>query len=239
MFFSLFLVNQIYSTNYSWKDDFDYSSLQEMQNAGWILENPSGTRLESGGVVIDGTKADTVIRYRDFPDGVEDWSVETRSMWLGVGHSGPGLNVVTEKHNYGAGADGWYNDLNFDRDGEVINVGSYTEQANVWVTMTLIKKGDTIKMYFNGELVYTYVETDSSTSELVGVDRISPWHGVMIYDYYQVKDPDVLVSTSDDSGFPMFYIAVGGGVGLIVVIGLAVYLRRRKNNTQTEESKTQ
>jgi hypothetical protein len=215
----LSLVISIYAADYSWKDDFSYSSLQEMQNAGWILENPSGTRMESEGVVIDGTGADTVIRYRDFPDDIEEWSVETRSMWLGVGHSGPGLNVITEKHTYGASADGWYNDLNFDRDGEVINVGSYTEQANVWVTMTLIKKDDNIKMYFNGELVYTYVERDTSSSELIGVDRIAPWHGVMLYDYYQVKGPDVLVS----SDFPVLYVAVGGAIGAIVVIGAVVY----------------
>jgi hypothetical protein len=217
---SLILVANVRAADFSWKDDFNYASLQEMQTAGWILENPSGTRLESGGVVIDGTKTDTVIRFRDFPSGITDWSVETKSMWLGVGHSAPGLNVITKKHTYSAHADGWYDVLVFNRDGQDIHVGSYTEQANTWVTISLIKKGDNIKMYFNGELVYTYIEKDLSSSELVGVDRIAPWKGVMLYDYYQVGSADIVPSTGD---FPIFYVGVVGGSVAVVVVGAAVY----------------
>jgi hypothetical protein len=222
----LLLIIQIKAADFSWKDDFSYANLQQMQDAGWVLENPSGTRLESGGVVIDGTKADTVIRYRDFPSGIYDWSVETRSMWLGVGHSGPGINVITEKHNYGVVADGWYNHFAFARDDKQVTFGSYTEQANVWVTMTITKKGNAVNVYCNGVSIYNYTEADTASYKLTGVDRIAPWRGVMLYDYYQVAGPDaVSVPTADSGGFPIFYVAVGGGIAAIVAIGAVVYFQ--------------
>jgi hypothetical protein len=222
---TLMLIFQVKAADFTWKDDFHYANLQEMQNAGWVLENPSGTRLESNGVVIDGTKADTVIRYRNhFPSGIYDWSVETKSMWLGVGHSGPGLNVVTEKHSYGIVADGWYNHFAFARDDKQVTFGSYEEQANVWVTMTITKKGDAVNVYCNGVSIYSYTEVDTASSKLIGVERIAPWRGVMLYDYYQVAGPDAISATTADSrGFPIFYVAVGGGIAVIAVVGAAVY----------------
>ena len=219
----LLLVFQVRATDFSWKDDFSYTTLQQMQGAGWVLENPAGTRLESGGVVIDGTDADTVIRYRDFPSDIYDWTVETRSKWLGIGHSGPGLNVITERHAYGMVADGWYNHFAFSRDQNTVTFGSYQEQADAWVTMTMTRKGNTISLYCDGVLIYSYTEEDSASSRLIGVDRIAPWRGVMLYDYYQASGGDVAPSGQDNSGIPWSYFAIGGGVAAIAVVGLAVY----------------
>jgi hypothetical protein len=214
----LLLVLQVEAGDFPWKDDFNYASVADMQAAGWALVNPDGVSLQPDGVVIDGTKADTVIRYYNFPGGIYDWSIETRSMWLGVGHSGPGLNVVTAGHSYGIAADGWYDHFLFDADGELESFGSYSEQANVWVTMSITKKGNTVSAYFNGELIKTYTEQDSASHGLTGVARIAPWKGVMLYDYFQVDD----IAGGGDSGFPILYVAVGGGVAA-AVIGAAVY----------------
>ncbi|MEM2130445.1 MAG: hypothetical protein QXZ70_07600 [Candidatus Bathyarchaeia archaeon] len=221
----LILIAETQAADFSWKDEFTYANLQEMQNAGWVLTNPGGTRLESGGVVLDGTNSDTVIRYRNhFPSGIYEWSVETKSMWTGVGHSGPGLNVYTEKHHYGVVADGWYNHFAFDRDGKIVTFGAYKEQANVWITMTITKKGNAVNVYCNGQLIYNYTEQDSGSYSLVAVERIAPWKGVMVYDYYQVAGPDVVSKpTTDSGGFPIFYIALGGGIAALIVVGGLIY----------------
>ena len=218
LFFSLLYCVQVSSAEFFWKDDFNYASVQDMQNAGWVLDNPAGTSLQADGVVIDGKDADTVIRYRDFPEGLNDWNVETRSMWVGGKHSCPGLDVITEKHVYSFSGNGWYNDLNFDRDGVTETIGSYIDQTG-WVTMTMTKIGNTMNLYLNGELMKTYVEADSSPSALIEVDRISPWKGAMLYDYYQVNA--AAVASSGD--FPILYVAVGGGIAGSVAVGAAAY----------------
>jgi hypothetical protein len=221
---SLVLIVQVKAADFSWKDDFNYANLQEMEDAGWTYVNSNGISFQSGGVVIDGTKADTIIRYRGFPSGIYEWSVETKSTWLGTGHSGPGINVITEKHSYGVVADGWYNHFAFARDGNQVTFGSYKEQANVWVTMTITKKGDAVNVYCNGVLIYNYTEVDTASYKLTGVDRIAPWRGVMLYDYYQVAGPGVVAApTAESGGFPIFYVAVGGGIAAIVAIGAVVY----------------
>jgi hypothetical protein len=207
------------AAEYSWRDDFNYATLQDMQNAGWVLENPSGTSLQAEGVVIDGTGADTVIRYRDFPEGLNNWSVETRSIWTGGTHSCPGLDVITEKHVYSFSGNGWYDDLNFDRDGVTETIGSYFDQTG-WVTMSMTKIGNTINLYFNGELMKTYTEADTSPSGLLEVDRIAPWKGVMVYDYYQVTDVDVAAASGN---FPILYVGIAGGVTAAVIGGAAAY----------------
>jgi len=211
----LLLIFEVEAGDFPWKDDFNYASVADMQEAGWTLVNPDGVSLQPDGVVIDGTEADTVIRFYNFPGGIYEWSIETRSMWLGVGASGPGINVVTTGHSYGIAADGWYGHFIFDRDGEAETFGSYSEQANVWVTMSMTKKGGTVCAYFNGELIKTYTEQDSASYGLTGVARIAPWKGVMLYDYFRAD--------AVDSGFPLFYVAVGGGIAAIVVVGAAAY----------------
>jgi hypothetical protein len=221
-FLGLSLIVQVKAADFSWKDNFNYANLQQMKDAGWTNVNPNGISFQPSGVVLDGTKADTIIRYHNFPTGIYDWSVETKSMWLGTGHSGPGINVFTEKHSYAIVADGWNSHFAFARDGKQVTFGTYKEQANVWITMTITKKNDLVDVYYNGALIYNYTEVDTVSYKLTGVDRIAPWHGVMLYDYYQVAGPDV-VSAVSSGQFPIFYVAVGGGIAAIAVVGAAVY----------------
>ncbi len=186
------LITQTNATPYTWEDTFNYSSIQQMQLAGWILENPAGTSLSGEGLVIDGTGSDTVIRYLNkFPAGIFDWNVTTRSKWTGVGHSGPGVSVVTENHSYSIFADGWYSHYAFGRDGQNTIFGTYTDQVNVWITMSLVKTGNIISVYSNGELIYRTTESDAVQSALTGVDRIAPWKGIMVYNYYSLTAPSI------------------------------------------------
>ena len=221
---SLIFIVQVKAADFTWKDDFNYGSLQKMQNAGWDLANPSGTRLESDGVVLDGTKADTSINYLNrFPVGIYNWTIEIRAMWLGHGHSQPAIYVGTEHHNYGFVADGWGSRYGLYRDGaSPITFGSYNEQANTWVTLRMEKQANIISMYCDGTLVKVYAEQDTSPSQLKGFSTVSPWKGDEKYDYVQVSSlVSALPSTS--SGFPVLYIAVGGGIAAIAVVGAAVY----------------
>ena len=221
---SLIFIVQVKAADFTWKDDFNYGSLQKMQNAGWDLANPSGTRLESDGVVLDGTKADTSINYLNhFPAGIYNWTIEIRAMWLGHGHSQPAIYVGTEKHNYGFVADGWGSQYGLYRDGaKPITFGSYKEQANTWVKLRLEKQANILSMYCDEALINVYTEQDTSPSQLTGFSTISPWRGDEKYDYIQVSS-SVSALPSSSSGFPVFYIAVGGGIAAIAVVGAAVY----------------
>jgi hypothetical protein len=221
----LLSVVQVEAADFSWKDDFDYASLQAMRNAGWNLANPDGTRLESSGVVLDGTDADTSIDYLNhFPDGIYNWTIEIRALWLGHGHSQPAIYVGTERHNYGFAADGWGSQYGLYRDGaKAITFGSYKEKANTWVTLRLEKQANILSMYCDGALVNVYTEQDTSPSQLKGFSTISPWRGDEKYDYCQVSSSVSSPSDAASSGFPIFYIAVGGGIAAIAVVGAVAY----------------
>ena len=219
----LLVVVQVKAEEFSWRDDFNYASLQAMRSGGWDLANPNGTRLESDGVVLDGTKGDTSINcIGHFPTGIYNWTIEIRAMWLGHGHSQPAIYVGTSKHNYGFVADGWGSQYGLYRDGaKPITFGSYKEQANVWVTLRLEKQANILSMYCDGALVNVYTEQDTSLSQLGGVSTISPWRGDEKYDYYRVSSSVSVADTS--SGFPILYIAVGGGVAAVALIGAVAY----------------
>lgn len=173
-----------------WREDFNYTNVAQMQAAGWTLDtNPSGVSVDGSGVILNGKTGDASIHYQNhFPDGIYDWKVECKSMWLGEGHSGSGIFVITKKHSYGFGADGYYDEFAFYFDSrKVLQFGSYQESVGAWMTFALVKKGNTISMYFNGELKNTYVEPETQTFALVGVGIVSPWRGDAKYDYYMVE----------------------------------------------------
>ncbi len=196
-----------------------------MQSAGWSLANPDGTRLESGGVVLDGTSGDTSISYLShFPAEIYNWTIEIRASWLGHGHSQPAIYVGTERHNYGFVADGWGSQYGLYRDGaSPIKFGSYKEQANTWVTLRLEKQANILTMYCDGTLVNVYTEPDTNSSQLRGFSTISPWKGDEKYDYVQASSSVSAPPATTDSGFPVFYVAVGGGIAAVAVIGAAAY----------------
>lgn len=194
--FCLFTLVQSQVANFQWREDFSYADLAAMQAANWTINRIAGTRLESGGVVLDGVGGDTVIVYSGvIPSGIYEWRVEDRAMWLGKGHSGLGVSIITQNHSYGFSADGWYNDFAFYRDNsKILEFGSYTERANEWVTLAIEKTGNTISMYFNGQLQRTYTESDTAPSEVTGISLISPWQGDALYDYFLLESPSISAS---------------------------------------------
>jgi hypothetical protein len=74
----------VQAADFEFREDFNYANLDQMTNAGWTINRPSGTSFDSGAVVLDGTGGDSSISYSNhFPSGIYDWTVETRAMWLG------------------------------------------------------------------------------------------------------------------------------------------------------------
>jgi len=183
-----------------WQEDFNYGSVAQMEAAGWSVDqNPAGVTVDSEGVILNGANGDALIRYYGTFPAVNEWKVESRSMWPGEGHSGSGVNIITEKHSYGFTADGWYSQFGLYRDNVVVlTFGTYQEVAGAWLTLVLVKQGNTLSMYFNGALVNTYEEQDTQNSPTVRVDIISPWRGDVKYDYYRVVALDGSGGTSDN-----------------------------------------
>ncbi len=170
-----------------WLNDMNYSSVSNLEADGWTIEHSAGLSFTSTGVVLDGSDADTAIHYRSVPAGTYNWAAEVKSRWLGTGHSGSSVCVSTEKHVYVFMPDGYYDNFAFYRDSaKVKTFEGYTESLNAWMTLRMEKSGDLIELYYNGQVIGTYTEVDTTPSQVVGVDMVSPWKGDAEYDYFQV-----------------------------------------------------
>jgi hypothetical protein len=210
------------------EEDFNYSSLDQMQAAGWTFTRPTGISVAAGAVTLDGTNGDcTISRATSFSNGVYDWKVEVRSKWLGQGHSVLSVFLGTESHTYGWAADGYYKEFSFYRDNQkVLHFGIYEEKANQFVVLSMVREGNTFSFYFNGELKNTYSEQDAQQSAVTGLSLVSPWKGDAKYDYYMLSEPTGVMpsSTSEETAsFPTMPVLIGGGIATLFVGGVVVY----------------
>lgn len=174
-------------STFSWRDNFDYTSTNQFTTAGWtITQNPSGVSFSNNTIILDGTTGDTSVAYSNhFPDGITEWTVESKSKWLGAGHSQPVAALSTDKHGYSFAADGWYGYFCLYRDGVKTTFGTYNEQVDVWVNMTMVMQGNNLYMYYNGQLENVYTETDTSPQHAVSLSISGPWEGNEAYEYCQ------------------------------------------------------
>jgi hypothetical protein len=213
-----------------WRDEMNYQSFDQMQTAGWTSEHPDGVSFGSNGVILDQTHGDTAVHYiGHFSSGIYDWKVEDQSRWITGDHSGNDISALTEKHSYGFSADGWYSNFAFYHDGSKVYTsekGTYSENKNTLFTLSIVKIGTQINCYYNGQLEYTYIESDSAPSQLNGVDAVSPWQGSSEYDYFQLSSASVFPSSVSPQSDNIFSnpLVVGGIIGGVSVgVGLAVY----------------
>jgi hypothetical protein len=213
-----------------WSDDFNYASTSNMQSAGWTLyRTPSGISVSSGALTLDGKDGDAIVYFHNhFDSGIYDWKVETKTMWLGEGHTTNGVYILTEKHSYGFNADGYYKEFAFYRDNKkILHFGTFQESAKQWMTIALVRQGNTISMYYNGELKNTYQEEDTANSQVLGVDIGSPWQGNAKYDYIMLGAPNAVMQITSPlestSNFPTTWALIGGGLAALVIGGITVY----------------
>jgi hypothetical protein len=208
----------------------NYQSFSQMQAVGWTSEHPDGISFGSIGAILDQTNGDTSIHYiSHFSSGIYDWQVEDQSRWISGNHSGNVISALTEKHSYVFSADGWYSNFAFYHDGSKVyksEKGTYNENKNTLFKLSMVKIGTQVNCYYNGQLEYTYIESDSAASQLNGVDAVSPWRGSSEYDYFQLSSASVFPSSTNPQSDnilsnPFVIGGIVGGVG--VGVGLVAY----------------
>jgi hypothetical protein len=219
------MIVQAQSESSIWRDDMNYQSLDQLQTAGWTVTHQAGVSFSGNAIVLDGTSTDTAIHYsHHFQSGISDWKVEDKSRWTLGSHCGNSVTAVTDKHSYTFMADGWYSTYVFYRDGQKTTFGSYQEGKNTWLTLTIEKQGNQINMYYNGELKSTYTETDTSASQLVGVDAVSPWRGGSEYDYFEVWQIGDTSTPEAQESLLSNPLVIGGIIGAVGVgVGGVLY----------------
>jgi hypothetical protein len=210
-----------------WRDEMSYQSFDQLQAAGWTSEHSAGVSFGSNGVILDQTAGDTAIHYSGhFAAGIYDWKVEDASRWISGDHCGNDITAITEKHTYGFAADGWYSNFAFYHDGGKVyssDKGTFSESKGVTFTLSMTKIDSKIYCYYNGELKYTYTESDSTPSQLNSVDAVSPWRGASEYDYFQVSSASASSVPASDNVFSN-PIVIGGAIGGVGIgVGVAVY----------------
>ena len=103
-------------------------------------------------------------------------------------------------------------------------LASFQESKNTWFTLAIEKQGNQINMYYNGEIKSTYTETDTSASQLVGVDAVSPWKGGSEYDYFEVWQIGDTSTQEAQESLLSNPIVIGGIIGAVGIgVGATVY----------------
>ena len=156
----------------AWGTDFNYLDLNEMALEGWTLTRPLGTSLvPGGGVILDASPGLTEIGYyQGIPLDIYDWKVDVKGIWLGVGHSGINVKLITERHTYIWMVNGEKSQYQFVRDNvSIFNIDGYSEKSNENVYLTIEKNSGNIGLYANGKFVKSYVEQDTLLSRVTGV----------------------------------------------------------------------
>jgi hypothetical protein len=222
--FSSVMMAQAQTETSIWRDEMNYQSADQLQAGGWTITHAAGVSFSGGAIILDGTQEDTAIHYsNNFPSGIYDWKVEDRSRWTLGSHCGNSVTAVTDKHSYTFMADGWYSTYVLYRDGQKTTFGSFQENKNEWLTLSIEKQGNQINMYYNGELKSTYTETDTSSSNLIGVAAVSPWRGGSEYDYFQVWSTGSNVLTPQTNLLSNPIVIGGIVVGIAIGVGGVVY----------------
>jgi hypothetical protein len=208
-----------------WREEMNYQSLNQLEAGGWTVTHEVGVSFSGNGIILDGTSQDTAIHYQQkFPSGISNWKVEDKSRWTLGSHCGNIVTAITDKHSYSFQADGWYGNYVFYRDGQKTTFGSFQESKNAWFTLAIEKQGKQINMYHNGEIKSTYTETDSATSQLIGVDAVSPWKGGSEYDYFEVWQIGDTSTQETQQSLLSNPIVIGGIVGAVGVgVGGVLY----------------
>jgi hypothetical protein len=219
------MIVQAQSESSIWRDDLNYQSLDQLQTAGWTITHQAGVSFTGSAIVLDGTQEDTSVHYsQHFPSGISDWKVEDRSRWTLGSHCGNSVTAITNRHSYAFMADGWYSTYVFYRDGQKTTFGSFQENKNEWFTLSIEKQGNQINMYYNCDLKSTYTETDTSSSNLIGVDAVSPWRGGSEYDYFEVWSTQGASDQEPQQSLLSNPVVIGGIIGAVGVgVGGVLY----------------
>jgi len=162
------------SQSWTFRDDFNYTSIGQLQTAGWnINPNPNippsyyGFRNSTLTLYSNGADNSASVSRSDIPSNVSDWSVAVRVEALGGMYHSIQDIVPTVGHTYRWTANGYQNGnpntltLSVDGLGVVASfLGYYDGQLNVWHVLQLDMVNEILNMYFDGSLIGNYTEPD-------------------------------------------------------------------------------
>ena len=186
---------------WSFRDDFNYTSISQLQAAGWTTESIAPAAYYGIGNSIltllnDGTVG-AGAGYSKVPANVSDWSVSTRVEWIGTsgGVSSPvgslQVAVGTVGHSYDWMADGYYGHFDIGMDGHnVFTISNYARQLNVWHILQLDMIHGTLYGYFDGSLIASYAEPDTTpgNTNLLNVQALASWETNNNFDWMQANN---------------------------------------------------
>ncbi len=167
---SVQVVVTVESTPFSFRDDFNYSSLDELSGAGWRVNPLAPMSLYSVGdgelTLRNDGSAGAEVEWSKIPSGVGDWTVALRGKWVGNSVGTIQINVVTAGHTYFWFGDGLNRELRLLRDvccEPVFRVSGYQPELNVWHEFRLDMQSGILSMFFDNNLAGTYEESDPVT----------------------------------------------------------------------------
>jgi PKD repeat protein len=173
--------------NYSFRDNFDYANMSQMQTAGWT-ECGSSDRASVDYQVSPSlltlvsdwdNNTSPAVCWNRIPSGISNWSVSTREAWVGNNIAGTiQIIVTTSSHTYNWDADGMFNRYILWRDGYAnggvwTSSNVYTAQLGVWHNLRMDFVKGTFYLYFDDLPMATVPVQDTGTN-LTGIILRSP-----------------------------------------------------------------
>jgi hypothetical protein len=213
--------------NYSFRDDFNYASISQLQAAGWSTSSITPASYYSLGnsrlILLNDGSVGAAAGYSNIPANVSNWSVSSRVAWIGSSGTVSGsvgslqIAVQTAGHSYNWMADGYYNRFAMGMDGHGVAVfPGYTKQLNFWHTLQLDMIHGTLYGYFDGSLIGSYTEPDTTpgNTNLIDIQVLASWETNNSFDWVQANNSPTVHST--------FGLTLGAL--MIGLIALAAYI---------------
>jgi hypothetical protein len=162
-------------SSYSFRDDFNYTSIDAMVSAGWIKcsgniptsyysVSPGDLTLQNDGTV------GAAICWTQIPSGINNWNVTDRVSWVGGTYGTLRIIAQTASHIYAWSADGYYDSYVFARDFTNTFFSPYQPVLNSWHILGMTMEQGTMTFRVDGAVIGTYVETSGSTASLVNIN---------------------------------------------------------------------
>jgi len=181
-------------------DDFNYSSLSDLQSAGYVIQqHPELVSVGDSCVTLVNTgNVNGYVTYTNLNNIVSDWKIEAKltvdsgyfSILLDVYIDGLVPGYANPGYFYRWGADGYpgreaYTVTKYTPAGTGAGVAErlpgYSPPAfGTWVTLAVARVGDQLNFYYNDNLITTYTETHPVT--LTGFGMAPWWPTTTSYD---------------------------------------------------------
>ena len=223
-------------TPYSFRDDFNYTSISQLQASGWSINSqaPSSSYTVASGaltLLYNGSVGADVL-WRGAPSGIANWSVSLRGRWIGNPVGSIALGVRTAGHSYSFLADGYYipdpwgqctcvrtnPGFGITDDGRgVARFPGYSPELDTWHILRVDMVQGTLYTYFDGVLAGDFTEFDTSAgnTNLAGIEVGAPWFANVQVDWVQASDSPSTPPTNP-------YFVVAGASSITVLPGQSV-----------------